>query len=313
MTRRSLARIDQRGLQLHRLTQAILRDRLSPADASATRVRSEAILAANNPGGDGPYDPATWPAWARLIPHLLAADLAGTTNSGLRKLTCDASAYLAIRGDARTGYDLTSRAYNAWRRRGDDDSYTWAIGNYLAWALRHLRRYAEAHDLDQDILARRRAALGEDNHDTLQSATHLALDLHRMGEMQAACDLNRDTLARSRRALGENHPDTLVSALNFAWDLRALGEVRAAHDLDEDILARFRRILGEDHPLTFEAANSLADDLYALGDVQAACDLNEDTLARRRRVLGEDHPDTLESVGNLERHMGLLGEPNEDP
>ena len=38
MTRQSLARIDHRGLQMHRLTQAILRDRLTPAQAAATRA-----------------------------------------------------------------------------------------------------------------------------------------------------------------------------------------------------------------------------------------------------------------------------------
>ena len=42
LTRQSLARIDQRGLVLHRLTQAILRDRLTPDQAAATRGCSEA-------------------------------------------------------------------------------------------------------------------------------------------------------------------------------------------------------------------------------------------------------------------------------
>ena len=67
---------------MHRLTQAILRDRLPPDQAAATRACTEAILAASNPGD--PADPATWPRWARLMPHLLAADLAATDNPALR-------------------------------------------------------------------------------------------------------------------------------------------------------------------------------------------------------------------------------------
>jgi hypothetical protein len=63
MTRQSLARIDHRGLQMHRLTQAILRDRLTPAQAAATRKYAEALLAASNPGD--PPNPVTWPRWAR--------------------------------------------------------------------------------------------------------------------------------------------------------------------------------------------------------------------------------------------------------
>jgi hypothetical protein len=73
LTRQALARVDQRGLQIHRLTQAILRDRLTPGQAAAARECTEAILAANDPGD--PPNPATWPRWAQLMPHLLAADL----------------------------------------------------------------------------------------------------------------------------------------------------------------------------------------------------------------------------------------------
>ena len=59
LTRQSLARIDHRGLQMHRLTQAILRDRLTTEQAATVRARTEAMLAASNPGE--PADPSTWP------------------------------------------------------------------------------------------------------------------------------------------------------------------------------------------------------------------------------------------------------------
>ena len=55
LTNRSLARVDQQGLQLHRLTQAILRDRLTPDQAAATRARAEAILVAYDPGTPGSH------------------------------------------------------------------------------------------------------------------------------------------------------------------------------------------------------------------------------------------------------------------
>jgi hypothetical protein len=93
LARQSLARIDQRGPQMHRLTQAILRDRLSPAEATATRERIEAVLAASNPRDPG--NPVSWPQWAKLMPHLLAAGLAATTNRDLRWLACHASGNVA--------------------------------------------------------------------------------------------------------------------------------------------------------------------------------------------------------------------------
>ena len=49
LTRQSLARIDHRGLQMHRLTQAILRDRLTPAQTAATRGYAEAYAGRQQP------------------------------------------------------------------------------------------------------------------------------------------------------------------------------------------------------------------------------------------------------------------------
>jgi hypothetical protein len=72
LAQQSLARVDQRGLVMHRLTQAILRDRLTAEQAAATRAGTEAMLAAADPGF--PRDPVSWPRWAQLVPHLLAAD-----------------------------------------------------------------------------------------------------------------------------------------------------------------------------------------------------------------------------------------------
>jgi transcriptional regulator with XRE-family HTH domain len=307
LTRQSLARIDHRGLQMHRLTQAILRERLTPAQATATRKYAEALLAASNPGD--PPNPVTWPRWAQLTPHVLAADLAATDSPALRELARHTCWYLIERGDTRTAHDLANDLRQQWRDRlGEDHEHTLTATHYLAWTLLEMGRYAESRDLNHDTLARRRRVLGQDHPDTLYSAHNLAIDLRQLGEVQAARDLNQDTLDRHRRVLGQDHPSTLRSATILAHDLRDLGEVQAARDLDQDTLDRRRRVLGHDHPDTLRSASHLATDLRDLGEVQAARDLNQDTLDRRRRVLGHDHPDTLRSAGNLATDLRDLGE-----
>jgi hypothetical protein len=306
LTRQSLARVDQRGLVLHRLTQAILRDRLAPEQAAATRGCSEAILAAADPGDMG--NPVTWPRWAQLMPHLLAADLAATERPALRWMARNACWYLLARGDTRTAHALAAGLHQQWRDRfGDDHEDTLSVAHYLAWALQVMGRYAEARELDEDTLARKRRVLGDDHPSTLASANNLTFDLRRLGEYQAARELDEDTLAR-HRVLGDDHPSTLASAHSLAFDLRRLGEYQAARELDEDTLARRRRVLGDDHPDTLNSANNLALDLSSLGEHQAARELYEDTLARYRRVLGDDHPDTLNSANNLALDLGKLGE-----
>ena len=196
LARQSLARVDQRGLLMHRLTQAILRDRLTRDQAAATRSCAEAVLAAADPGDAG--NPLTWPRWAQLMPHLLAADLAATGNEHLRRMACDACAYLLARGDARDRpYNLVADLQQHWRDGlGDDHEDTLAAANYLGWALRDLSCFSEARELDEDTLARRRRVLGEDHPSVLGSAGNLAYDLRELGEHQAARELDQDTLAR---------------------------------------------------------------------------------------------------------------------
>jgi len=307
VSRSTLARVDPDGLLMHRLTQAIIRSCLPPEQATAARARAEAILAASNPGDTDA--PGTWPAWARLLPHLLTLRPAATSNPGLRNLALSAARYLIVRGDPRSGHDLASRLYRQWGERlGPDDLQTLSAGYALAFALREMGRSGDARRVSEDTLARCRRTVGEDHPGTLASATGLALDLRALGETQAAWELNEDTLARYRRTLGEDHPSTLNSANNLANDLRALGETQAARELDEDTLTRKRRVLGEDHPSTLASANNLANDLRALGETQAARELDEDTLTRKRRVLGEDHPSTLGSASNLAADLRVLGE-----
>ena len=307
LTRQSLARIDHRGLQMHRLTQAILRDRLSPARAATIRARAEAILAASDPGH--PQDPATWPRWARLMPHILAADLGMTADPGLRALACQANWYLQARGDQSSSRDLSRNIYRQWvKRLGNDHPDTLSMAIVLGMALLNLGDAQAARELDEDTLARSRRVLGDDHPHALRAATNLGNDLRRLGEAQAARELDEDTLARRRRLLGDDHKDTFGSAHNVAMALGELGEVQAARELQEDTLARSRRVLGDDHPQTLNTANSLAVTLGELGEVQAARELQEDTLARSRRVLGDGHPDTLRDANNLAITLGELGE-----
>ena len=269
MTRQSLVRIDHRGLQMHRLTRAILRERLTPAKAAATRKCAEALLAASNPGD--PPNPVTWPRWARLTPHVLAADLAATDSPALRELARNTCWYLIERGDAQTAHDLVNGLRQQWRDRlGEDHEHTLMAAHYLAWTLLEMGRYAESADLNHDTLVRRRRVLGEDHPDTLYSAHNLAINLRMLGEVQAARDLNQDTLDRHRRVLGQDHSSTLRSAAILAHDLRELGEVQAARDLDQDTLDRRRRVLGQDHPDTLASATNLAHDLRELGEADDA-------------------------------------------
>jgi hypothetical protein len=86
------------GLHLHRLTQTVLRAQLTADQAPVYRAYAQALLVAADPGDE--QDPASWPGWARILAHLLAADPASSPSAGVRDLACRAAWYLWWRGTA---------------------------------------------------------------------------------------------------------------------------------------------------------------------------------------------------------------------
>ncbi len=301
-----LARVD-RGLQLHRLTQAVLRDQLTADSAAAYRCYAQALLVAADPGDE--RNPACWPGWARILPHLLATDPATSPSPDLRDLACRAAWYLHTRGNIHPARDLAEHLHQQWgERRGPDDRHTLRVAHALVLFLVLVGPYRQARQLGEDTLARSRRVLGDDHPDTLQAAQHLAICLHVMGAFGQARQLNADTLTRRRRALGDDHMDVYRSASILATDLRELGEVEAARQLHEDGLAYGRRVLGDEYSGTIFVANELGLDLHALGQIDAARQLHEDTLARARRVFGEDHHWAVASANSLAGDLFTLGE-----
>jgi len=286
------------GLVLvHRLTQAVLCDSLTAEEAAHARSQAETLLAASAPRNAD--DPATWPQWEHLMPHVLAADPAATGNPQLRTLALEACSYLIARGEFRLALRLAGDLYEQWSERfGGDDGGTHTSALYLAWALDETGDHATARDLAQDNLDYYKRVRGDDHPDTLAAANNLAIYMRHLGEAETARALDQEVLDKRRLILGNEHPLTIGSVNNLGDDLRALGEAEAAHDLDRDTLERCRQILGDDHPLTLISSFNLAIDLCLLGELEGASELAQDNLDRRRRILGDKHPRTLESANN---------------
>ncbi|WP_448640774.1 FxSxx-COOH system tetratricopeptide repeat protein [Geodermatophilus sp. URMC 63] len=307
LRRSALIRLGPDSIQvIHRLVTTLLGSRPG-ADPELPKPRyAAAQLLVVALSGEVWNNPAVWPAWRQLLPHVLALTGATRPMEGIEDdawwLLVSAASYLQTRGEPRTARPLFERAYQLKRQRhGPDHPDTLASANNLANDLRALGEYAAARDLNQDTLKRKRQVHGDNHPDTLTSANSLGGDLRALGEYAAARDLDRDTFERCRRVLGDDHPDTLTSANNLALDLAALGEHAAARDMHQDTYERYRRVLGDNHPYTLISANNLALDLRNLGEYAAAQDLNQNTLERYRRVLGDNHPPHLD-LGEQPRH-----------
>ena len=301
IVRYGLARSDRSGLQMHRLTQLIIRDQ------SNEQSEAVSLLVRARPGD--PRDPACWADWGAFLPHLQAAGAITTDDQGLRQVACKAIWYLLSRGASEAALSLAQAIYQGWvLRYGADDPLTLRAADAVAQAYRDLGRLTKACEVDEDTLEHRRRVLGDDHADTLAAAHNLAIDRHALGRFDQARRLNEETFAARRRILGVEHPDTLASANNLAYDLYASGDPNAAAELNETTLRLRRRVLGPSHPCTLTAENNLAVALRAMGDEMRARRLHEDLVNRRRAVLGDDHPHTLTSVNNLGVSLRATGD-----
>ncbi|GGX34962.1 ATP-binding protein [Streptomyces chartreusis] len=287
-----LARVAGGSLHLHRLTQAVLKDQLTTEERVAAAKNASFLLAAAYPGGA--QEPASWPRWPDLLPHLLAIDPTDLVTGDARFAACEACLYLVERGSAPAVLPRLDALHKAWNTLlGPDHVHTWWAANYVASATALSGDRERAYAIHQDLFDRQRRALGEDHPHTMLSAASLAVRLVAVGRVEEALELGEETLARQRQVLGEDHPNTLLSAASQALRLASAGRVEEALELGEETLVRQRRVLGEDHPQTLMTASNLAVRLVAAGRVEEALELGEDTLVRQRRVLGQDHRSTL--------------------
>ncbi|MBB4894319.1 tetratricopeptide (TPR) repeat protein [Streptomyces olivoverticillatus] len=304
--RYGLARIDHQVFQIHRLTQAVIRDQTSPEQAGMIRDDIAAVLACVDPGD--PDTPETWSAWASAASHLTAPHAVVADRPELRPMLLQAALFLIRSGQARGAHGLALSLQQAWGAElGEDHPDTLTAMQYLGHATADIGDVAEARRVVEDTLARRRHTLGSDDPQTLQSANDLAVILDQLGISVHTREMYEDTLARRRRVLGDDHPDTLQSALNLGLALLEYGKLEEARRLVEDALVRRRRALGDDHPQSLEAAAGLASVLYECGDYAEAHRMHADTLAHQRRALGDDHPQTLQSVQSLAAALMQVG------
>jgi tetratricopeptide (TPR) repeat protein len=302
----SMLTADAGTLAMHRLVQAVTRtpdpddphrrpQAVDDARDQATRQLADAV--------PDWQDPAQWPAWRMLLPHIdaLASHAPPDTDTEeTAYLLNQAGMFLEYQGQVARAAGHLHRAF-ADRQRvlGEDHPDTLASRNNLGGAYRSAGDLGRAIPLAEQTLADCVRLLGEDHPSTLASGNNLAYAYASAGDLGRAVPLYEQALADRQRVLGEDHPDTLISRNSLAGAYESAGDLGRAIPLYEQALAGSVRVLGEDHPDTLTSRGNLASAYRSAGDLGRAVSLAEQALADRQRVLGEDHPDTLASRNNL--------------
>jgi tetratricopeptide (TPR) repeat protein len=292
---------------VHRLIQALARtpdpDNPHRRPSHVDHARAQAAINLDDALPPTLDDPATWPTWRALLPHIeaLADHAAPDADTDITaRLLSSAGRFLTDQGSPARGITYLRRSVTTTKRElGEDHPETLTSRNNLASAYQAAGDLARAIPLFEQNLTDQLRVLGEDHPDTLIFRNNLAAVYQLAGDLARAIPLFEQNLTDQLRVLGEDHPDTLTSRINLASAYQAAGDLARAIPLFEQTLTDQLRVLGEDHPDTLTSRYALALAYQEAGDLARAIPLFEQTLTDRLRVLGEDHPDTLASRSNL--------------
>jgi tetratricopeptide (TPR) repeat protein len=290
LRQRGVAQIGIGSIQMHRLVQAILRER---ADDSIRQL-AVALLAAELLHTQDAGDPTRW---HELLPHVLAAVSLDTLPGGgqlpheTEQLIYAAAKYLRTRGQAAAARPLLERVLRSWEiTHGPNHPLVANALINLGWSLRDLGDAARAYAAYERALAIREAFYGEDHPRVATALTNCGLSLRELGEPSKARPLHERALAIRERYYGPDHRHVATVLAYLGQTLTDLGEPAAARPLLERALTIREKAYGPDHPRVGITAELLGLVMSNLGDRAAARALLERSHRLLAAAYGPDHP-----------------------
>jgi tetratricopeptide (TPR) repeat protein len=300
INRYGLAKIDHRKatLQLHRLVQIVLRNRMTDQRREEMRHGAHILLANYDP--NDPQSSKLWPRYADILPHVQAAELTESDDPWVCKLVINLMRYLYFWGDLDEASALARRALDRWTvRLAETNPHAMDAASFLGMYLWALGRYTEAAQLNRRTLELRRQVSGENSEEAIIAQLRVAVDMRSAGDFRGARELNEQIFDNARRLYGEDDPITLQTAHDLAVSVRLCGDYQRAFELDKVTSERRAEVLGYDNVDTLNTMSGMYMDRRELGDYAKARKEHERIAQRVQELLGEDKVDTLRRFAYL--------------
>jgi tetratricopeptide (TPR) repeat protein len=262
LRRYSLMEVGEDALAVHRLVQAVVRDRLDTKGKKKWAGAAVEAVDAAFPPGNFDVEPETWPWCGRLLPHALAS---GGHAEKFRVALPAATGALT-----RAGIYLTMRA-----------------------------AFAEAREACERALAIGESAYGPNHPGVAIFVNNMGRVLLDLGDLAGAKVCYERALSINESAYGPNHAQVAIVVNNLGTVLRAQGDLSVAKAHLERALAIWKKVLGPNHPNVATAVNNLGSVLQDLGDLKGAKAQFERALAIDEEAYGPNHPDVAIDVNNL--------------
>jgi tetratricopeptide (TPR) repeat protein len=312
LRRYSLMEVADDALAVHRLVQAVVRDRLHKKGKEQWAGAAVEMVDSAFPGVNFDVEPETWPWCARLLPHALRAsshaEVLQLILPATGRLLNQAGFYLKIRAEFSESRKVFERALAIDESvKGPDHPDAAIIVNNLGMVLMAIGNLEDAKVNFKRTLAIMEKVHGLNHPQVATAVNNLGAVLYDLGDLEGARAHYERALTMGEAAFGPNHPKVALRLNNLGLVLHGLGDLEEARVHLERALAIDEAAYGLDHPEVATDVNNLGYLLHALGDLAGARACFERALAIRRQFLGEDHPNTKLVRDNLAA-LGLPGD-----
>ncbi|MBV9231456.1 MAG: tetratricopeptide repeat protein [Chloroflexi bacterium] len=301
---------DAKTLSIHRLVQAVLKDRMDEDEQRGWAERAVRLVNAVFPAVS---ELSAWPTCRRYLPHAQvcaeliehwdmdfpeAARLLHQTGAYLR----ERAQYVQAERFLSKARDLRLQAFGPMHPAVAESLHELAE---LAW---RQGKCVPAESLYQQALAIREQTLGAEHPDVATSLHRLAVFYYYHGEVGQDEPLYLRALTIRQKTLGPEHPDvaTILNDLALLYHDRCRD--RRAESLYQRALTIFEQTLGPKHPMLAMALNNLGRLYLDQGRYEQAEPLIQSALAIMEEMFGPEHPAVAFNLGNLARIHLARGE-----
>jgi len=246
-------------IEVHRVVQEILRNRVPEADRVAWTLASLKLL--DDAFVGDPTDVRSWPVLNPLAAH--AEEV--TRHADEVKIT-----------------DPTSR-----------------LMNQLGLLFKQQIRFSDAENLYRRAIANDEKNFGAEHPNVAIRLNNLAALLHVTNRLSEAEPMMRRALAIDEKSFGTEHPKFANRLNNLAQLLQDTNRLSEAEPMMARVVSIFEKALGPDHPQVAVALNNLAQLLKATNRLSDAEPLMHRALAIDEKSFGPEHPNVGRDLNNL--------------
>lgn len=311
LRRYSFIEVHEGALTVHRLVQAVVRDRLSPEDRRAWAQAAVTLVDHEFP--ESSDDVETWPSCARWLPHALAAaahaEALGVAREARARLLARFAVYLQGRAAFAEAKGFLEQALALHEAEyGTEDPRVASVLRSLGSVLHDLGDLGGARSCFERALGIDVATYGPDHPEVARDVNDLGSVLMDLGDLPAARKHLERALSIDEATYGPDDPSVAIRLNNLGALFRDLGDFSSARAYLERALAIDIRAYGPEHPTVAIGRTNLGRLLHDLGDLQGAREQFEEALTIDEHTYGCYHPRFALALNNRGRVLRDLGD-----